>query len=71
MSKKHGVATKVIRAGLGSERAFERPELLASERRCPRIHRHNHLGGAPMRSIALWLLGVPIPIIILLWFFMR
>jgi len=24
-----------------------------------------------MRSIALWLLGVPIPIIILLWFFMR
>jgi hypothetical protein len=24
-----------------------------------------------MRSIVLWLLGVPIPIIILLWFFMR
>jgi len=24
-----------------------------------------------MRSIALWLLGIPIPIIILLWFFMR
>jgi len=24
-----------------------------------------------MRSIALWLLGVPIPLIILLWFFMR
>jgi hypothetical protein len=28
-------------------------------------------GGYDMRSIALWLLGVPIPIIILLWFFMR
>jgi len=24
-----------------------------------------------MRSIILWLVGVPIPIIILLWFFMR
>lgn len=24
-----------------------------------------------MRSILLWLVGVPIPIIILLWFFMR
>ncbi|MDR6874624.1 hypothetical protein J2Y55_005662 [Bosea sp. BE125] len=27
--------------------------------------------GFSMRSIALWLLGVPIPLIILLWFFMR
>jgi hypothetical protein len=27
--------------------------------------------GLFMRSIALWLLGVPIPVIILLWFFMR
>jgi len=24
-----------------------------------------------MRSIILWLVGVPIPIIILLWFFMK
>lgn len=28
-------------------------------------------GFASMRSIILWLVGVPIPIIILLWFFMR
>ena len=28
-------------------------------------------GDIIMRSILLWLLGVPIPIIILLWFFMR
>jgi len=28
-------------------------------------------GVASMRSIILWLVGVPIPIIILLWFFMR
>jgi hypothetical protein len=28
-------------------------------------------GLASMRSIILWLVGVPIPIIILLWFFMR
>jgi hypothetical protein len=35
-------------------------------------HRHHHHWGLiSMRSIALWLLGVPIPIIILLWFFMR
>lgn len=27
--------------------------------------------GLKMRSILLWLVGVPIPIIILLWFFMR
>lgn len=37
----------------------------------PPHYRHHHTGGAPMRSIALWLLGVPIPIIILLWFFLR
>jgi len=30
-----------------------------------------HQGVYAMRSIALWLLGVPIPLIILLWFFMR
>jgi len=29
------------------------------------------MGVADMRSIALWLLGIPIPIIILLWFFMK
>jgi hypothetical protein len=28
-------------------------------------------GADIMRSVVLWLLGVPIPIIILLWFFMR
>ncbi|CAI0342671.1 hypothetical protein BO1005MUT1_190184 [Hyphomicrobiales bacterium] len=27
--------------------------------------------GCQMRSIILWLVGVPIPIIILLWFFMK
>jgi hypothetical protein len=28
-------------------------------------------GASIMRSIILWLVGVPIPIIILLWFFMK
>lgn len=45
------------------------PELFAPARRCPRIV--IELGVADMRSIALWLLGIPIPIIILLWFFVR
>jgi hypothetical protein len=39
------------------------------------LSRHPHpmtiKGLASMRSIILWLVGVPIPIIILLWFFMR
>jgi hypothetical protein len=39
------------------------------------LSRHLHpmtiKGLASMRSIILWLVGVPIPIIILLWFFMR
>jgi hypothetical protein len=35
----------------------------------PQLHRSNE--GLNMRSIVLWLVGVPIPIIILLWFFMR
>jgi hypothetical protein len=26
-------------------------------------------GNAPMRGILLWLIGIPIPIIILLWLF--
>jgi len=34
-------------------------------------HQTAETGVASMRSIALWLLGVPIPLIILLWFFMR
>jgi len=35
----------------------------------PQHHRSNE--GLHMRSIILWLVGVPIPIIILLWFFMK
>jgi hypothetical protein len=35
----------------------------------PQHHPFNQ--GLPMRSIILWLVGVPIPIIILLWFFMK
>ena len=35
----------------------------------PQHHRSNE--GLTMRSIVLWLVGVPIPIIILLWFFMK
>lgn len=39
------------------------------------LSRHLHpmtiKGLASMRSIILWLVGIPIPIIILLWFFMR
>jgi hypothetical protein len=29
----------------------------------------NHHGGIAMRGILLWLIGIPIPIIILLWLF--
>jgi hypothetical protein len=46
-----------------------RQELSPSEERCRSIIVPN--GAEKMRSIVLWLVGVPIPIIILLWFFMK
>jgi hypothetical protein len=35
----------------------------------PASGNHAQRGGS-MRSLILWLIGIPIPIIILLWFFM-
>ncbi|WP_322367137.1 hypothetical protein [Pseudomonas sp. Teo4] len=32
---------------------------------------HNPVGRKAMRSILLWMIGVPIPVIILIWFFMH
>ena len=44
-------------------------ELFPAGERCRSIF--NPHWGLTMRSIILWLVGIPIPIIILLWFFMK
>ena len=59
-----------IRARILSARPDARAqELFPTGERCRSIF--NLHWGLTMRSIVLWLVGVPIPIIILLWFFMR
>jgi hypothetical protein len=44
---------------------------LGLARRVRRAAHRNQTWRFPMRSLLLWAVGVPIPVIILLWFFMR
>jgi hypothetical protein len=48
-----------------SERRFAVPEIWNLQALCP-LRRHS-TGEFQMRSALLWLIGIPIPIIIILW----